>query len=258
MPENIGPQITSIHPIVPVTNSMWNFDRSTPFTKSRRRIEHEILDEQTPEAGRRSLLDLTRINRFLGGHEALRQALRRVAPSGRFSALDIGAASGDSGRVIRAMLPGATVTSLDYKAHHLRTADPPKIVADAFTLPFRPKSFDLITCSLFLHHFTDEQVVTLLRDFGKVARNAVVVNDLERHVLAYHFLPATRLLFRWDPITLHDGPISVQAAFTGEELKALADRAGLRDVKVRVHRPAFRVTLTARPGTARPRELLVK
>jgi 2-polyprenyl-3-methyl-5-hydroxy-6-metoxy-1,4-benzoquinol methylase len=217
------------------------------FTRSRRRIDHEILDEQTPEEGRRSLRDLVRINRYLGGHEALRAALRRIAPEGPFTVLDIGAASGDSGEVIRASFPQASVTSLDYKTHHLRKAAHPKVAGDAFRLPFRADCFDIVTCSLFLHHFTDEQVVTLLRDFDAVARRAVIVNDLERHWLAYYFLPATRWLFGWDKITLHDGPISVQAAFTEHELRALAAGAGLRNIYTRVHRPAFRITLVAGP-----------
>ena len=217
------------------------------FTSSRRRIEHEILDEQTPEAGRRSLRDLVRINRYFGGHEALRSALRRVAPADPFTVLDVGAASGDSGEAMRGIFPQASVTSLDYKMHHLQGASHPKLAGDAFQLPFRPDSFDVVACSLFLHHFTDEQVVALLKQFGSVARRAVLVNDLERNRLAYHFLPATRFLFGWDRITLHDGPVSVQAAFTEHELQALAWRAGLRNIRTQVHRPAFRITLVADP-----------
>lgn len=213
------------------------------FISSRRRIDHEILDEQTPEAGSRSLRDLVRINRYLGGHEALRSALRQVAPAGPFTVLDVGAASGDSGAVMRESFPQATVVSLDYKTHHLLRASQPKLAADAFRLPFTSNSFDVVTCSLFLHHFTDDQIVVLLNEFAGVARQAVVINDLERHRLAYYFLPATRWLFGWDRITLHDGPISVQAGFTERELRALAQRAGFRNIKTRVHRPAFRITV---------------
>ena len=183
------------------------------FTSSRRIIEHEILDEQTPEAGKRSLHDLVRINRYLGGHEATRKALRTVAPNGPFSVLDVGAASGDTADVIRSQYPLAEVTSLDAKIHHLRAAQSPKVVGDAFGLPFRAKSYDIVHCSLFLHHFTDDQVKHLLSGFREIARVAVVVNDLERHALAYYFLPATKWLLQWDAITIHDGPISVQAAF---------------------------------------------
>jgi len=217
------------------------------FTSSRRIIEHEILDEQTPEAGKRSLHDLVRINRYLGGHGATRKALRTVAPKGPFTVLDVGAASGDTADVIRSQYPLAQVTSLDAKIHHMRVAQSPKVVGDAFSLPFRGKSYDIVHCSLFLHHFTDDQVKHLLAGFREIARVAVVVNDLERHALAYYFLPATKWLLQWDPITIHDGPISVQAAFKAAELKILAEQAGLRDVQTRVYRPAFRITLVAGP-----------
>ncbi|HYP04940.1 MAG TPA: methyltransferase domain-containing protein [Bryobacteraceae bacterium] len=217
------------------------------FTRSRRLIRPEILDEQTPEAAAASLRDLVRINRWLGGHEALRSALRGVAPEGPFTVLDVGAASGDSGRVIRQAYPQAVVTSLDYRAHHMFGAPAPKVVADAFQPPFGPGSFDIVHCSLFLHHFEDPAVVNLLRGFGAMARVAVVVNDLERHALAYWFLPWTRWLLGWDAITVHDGPISVQAAFMEEELRALAQAAGLREIRTRMRRPAFRITLVARP-----------
>jgi ubiquinone/menaquinone biosynthesis C-methylase UbiE len=149
------------------------------------------------------------------------------------------------GRVIRAIYPRATVTALDYVPSHLDKADPPKIVADAFASPFRDGAFDYVFCSMFLHHFPDDQVVELLRDFGRVARRQVFVSDLERHPLAYYFLPATKWILGWDSITLHDGPISVEAAFHAGELAALARRAGLRNVVVRRFRPAFRLALVA-------------
>jgi 2-polyprenyl-3-methyl-5-hydroxy-6-metoxy-1,4-benzoquinol methylase len=214
----------------------------------RRVIHPEFLDEQPPDVAARSLRDLVRINKFLGGHEVLRSALQRLfTPADGFTLIDIGAASGDMGRVIRESYPRARVTSLDYRAHHLAAADPPKIAADAFRLPFLPASFDVVHCSLFLHHFDDSTAIELLRSFGFLARRYVIVSDLERHPLAYYFLPATKWLFRWHPITLHDGPISVAAAFKARELRDLATAAGLRKIHITRHRPAFRLCLTAVP-----------
>jgi 2-polyprenyl-3-methyl-5-hydroxy-6-metoxy-1,4-benzoquinol methylase len=214
----------------------------------RRVIRPEFLDEQPPGTAAGSLRDLVRINKFLGGHEVLRSALRRLStPADEFTILDVGAASGDMGRVVRELYPRARVTSLDYRGHHLAAAEQPKVVADAFRLPFLAASFDIVHCSLFLHHFENGRIVELLRSFGIVARRYVIVSDLERHLLAYYFLPATKWLFRWHPITLHDGPISVAAAFKARELRDLAAAAGLRDINVTVHRPAFRLCLTASP-----------
>jgi 2-polyprenyl-3-methyl-5-hydroxy-6-metoxy-1,4-benzoquinol methylase len=211
-------------------------------------IRHELLDEQTPEQAAPSLRDLVRINRLLGGHEVLRKALRLVIePSEEFTMLDVGAASGDMGRAVQRLYPAARITSLDYRSHHLAVADPPRVVADAFQMPFRSASFDIVHCSLFLHHFEDKDVTSLLASFSQLSRRHVIVTDLERNLLAYYFLPATRWLFRWNAITLHDGPISVAAAFRAGELRQLAAAAGLRDIEVRTHRPAFRLSLIASP-----------
>jgi 2-polyprenyl-3-methyl-5-hydroxy-6-metoxy-1,4-benzoquinol methylase len=211
-------------------------------------IRHELLDEQPPNVAAHSLRDLVRINRLFGGHQALRKTLARVVgPSEAFTMLDVGAASGDMGRVVRREYPYALVTSLDYRTHHLAGAEPPRVAADAFRLPFRSRTFDIVHCSLFLHHFEDDAVVQLLRAFGEIAKRHVIVSDLERHPLAYYFLPATKWFFGWHAITLHDGPISVAAAFRSGELRSLAVRAGLRAIDIRAHRPAFRLCLVASP-----------
>jgi hypothetical protein len=213
---------------------------------SRRSIVPEMLDHAPPEVARASLRDLARINRYLGGYLVLRKMFARVVqPGERFSVLDVGAASGDMGAAILRSFPSARVTSLDYKTDHLAQAAEPKVAGDAFHLPFRPASFDFVFSSLFLHHFTNEQVVELFTSFRSIARRAVLAIDLDRGPLAYYFLPNTRWLFGWHAITISDGQISVGAAFKKEELRTLAARAGLGGADVRVHRPWSRLSLVA-------------
>ncbi len=209
-------------------------------------IEPEMLDHAPPDVARASLRDLARVNRYLGGYYVLGRLFDSVVKRGEsFSVLDVGAASGDMGAAIRRRYPRAEVTSLDYKADHLVQAADPKVVADAFCLPFRPASFDFVFSSLFLHHFSNDQVMELLRSFGSVARRAVLAIDLERGPLAYHFLPSTRWLFRWHDITISDGQISVAAAMKKDELQSLAVRAGFSGARVQVHRPWSRLSLVA-------------
>ena len=193
-----------------------------------------MLDHAPPDLARASLRDLARVNRFLGGYYVLGRLFSSIVkPADSFSVLDIGAASGDMGAAIRRRYPRALVTSLDYKGDHLAQAADPKVVADAFRLPFGPASFDFVFSSLFLHHFTNDQVVELFRSFHRLARRAVLAIDLDRGPLAYHFLPNTRRLFGWHDITISDGQISVAAAFQKDELLALAVRAGLSNARVR-------------------------
>jgi phospholipid N-methyltransferase len=213
---------------------------------SQRVIVPEMLDHAPPDVTRASLRDLARVNRYLGGYYVLGRLMASVArPADGFSVLDVGAASGDMGAAIRRRYPNAQVTSLDYKADHLTQAADPRLVADAFRLPIRRGSFDFVFSSLFLHHFTDDEVVELFHSFRQVARRAVLAIDLERGPLAYHFLPRSRWLFGWHDITISDGQISVAAAMKKHELRALAVRAGMEKARVRVHRPWARLSLVA-------------
>jgi len=211
-----------------------------------RSIQPERLDHASPQETSESLLDLERINRYFGGYAVLRTvAAELVRPQDSFSLLDVGSASGDMGAELRRRYPRAEVTSLDKRDLHLANAAPPKLVGDAFQLPFGPRSFDFVFSSLFLHHFSNDQVVDLFESFKNVARRAVLAIDLERGPLAYHFLSTSRWLFGWRPITVSDGQISVNAGFKQQELLALAMRAGLTQARVTVHRPWARLGLVA-------------
>jgi Methyltransferase domain len=212
-------------------------------------IERELLDEANAEDARENLVDLVRINRHFGGYRILRSIVSEfVRPGDCFSMLDIGAASGDMGAQLRLSYPQATVIALDRKREHLAHAAGPKLAGDAFQLPLAPASFDFVFSSLFLHHFSNEEVVELLGKFKAIARRAVLAIDLERGPIAYHFIPATRWLFGWHRLSLHDGPVSVQAAFKKDELLAVARQAGLANARVSVNRPWGRLSLVAPLG----------
>ncbi|HEX4807772.1 MAG TPA: methyltransferase domain-containing protein [Bryobacteraceae bacterium] len=214
---------------------------------SKRNIKPELLDSADPAVACINLQELEILNKHFGGHSTIRKLLRAAAPRDEFfTLLDVGAASGDSGRLIREMYPRAKVTNFDRSAVNLARAPLPKVIGDAFRLPFARNSFDYVFCSLFLHHFSDEQVIELLRQFGAVARIGVWVCDLERHVLPYLFLRLSQPIFQWHWITVHDGQRSFQAALSARELRHAALAAGLQHSKVAVHRPAFRLTMIAR------------
>lgn len=214
---------------------------------SGRSIRPELLESAGSEAAASNLRDLVRINRWFGAHAILSRLVAEcVEPGERLAVVDIGAASGDMGASLAARFPNLRITSLDRHIRHLAAARPPKLVADAFRLPFADSSFDLVVCSLFLHHFNDDDVVTLLERFHRLSRRALIVLDIERHPLAARFLPATRRLFGWHDLTVNDGRASVEAAFSPAELAALALRARLASTRVRRHRPWFRLSLVAR------------
>jgi SAM-dependent methyltransferase len=211
-------------------------------------LRPETLDSLPPESpdARASLADLVRINKYWGGLSTLRKLLDKAIPPGEaFSLLDVGAASGDMGREVQRLRPDARVTSLDYLESHLKAGAGARVAANAFALPFSANSFDYVFSSLFLHHFSDDDVVRLLAEAGRVARKQVLVIDLWRHPIPYYFIGYTRPIFGWHPVSVYDGKISVEAAFRPRELADLARRAGLGNPRTFTCVPAFRIAMDA-------------
>lgn len=102
---------------------------------------------------------------------------------------------------------------------------------------------DVVTCSLFLHHLDHEDVVGVLRRLKAAARRLVVVTDLRRSRLGWVVAwVGCRVLSR-SRIVRFDGPVSVRAAWTAEELVAMAREAGLESAEVRAVWP-WRMQLT--------------
>lgn len=110
-----------------------------------------------------------------------------------------------------------------------------------------PKGFDIVVCSLFLHHLRDEQALALLQKMASAARRLIVVNDLVRSAAGYVTVwVGTRLLTR-SAIVHADGPLSVRAAFTLAEMEAMARQAGLSGAVFQRRWP-FRFVMTWTPS----------
>jgi 2-polyprenyl-3-methyl-5-hydroxy-6-metoxy-1,4-benzoquinol methylase len=118
-----------------------------------------------------------------------------------------------------------------------RAADAAGVPVGFFPLAARneplPGGYDIVMCSLFLHHLGEDDAVGLLRDMAGAARSTILVNDLLRTWAGYGLAwTGCRLLSR-SPIVHHDGPASVRAAFRLDEVRVLAERAGLAGVELR-------------------------
>jgi SAM-dependent methyltransferase len=204
-----------------------------PGLLARRIDEPELLDMGVPDdEARASLADLRFVNRWLGNRGAFLDAVRPfLQASPRPRLLDVGCGSADvPAAVVRTLGRPMLAVGLDAKLLHLREA-PPGVVpvqAGVDRLPFPPRSFDVVTASLFLHHFGDEALPGLLRGLFALARRALVVNDLRRAWVPYLFGRALfRPLFR-SRVSVEDGLISIRRGFTEEELGAAFAAAGLR------------------------------
>ncbi|HLA78759.1 MAG TPA: methyltransferase domain-containing protein [Vicinamibacteria bacterium] len=191
-----------------------------------------------PEAEvRRSLADLRFVNRWLGNRRLLAATVSGLLDGiDKPRLLDVGCGSGDLVEHFRRQCPRPLLAvGLDIKLTHLRSVPPlvRTVVADVRQLPFPPGSFDVVTASLFLHHFDTAELVPLLRGLHLLARRALVVNDLRRARVPYLF---GRLAFSWlfaSPVSVADGLVSIRRGFRCSELQDAFKNAG---IPVRVER----------------------
>lgn len=205
----------------------------------KRVVTPELLDSDaaTPAEVQQTLADLRRINRWFGGISTTRRMLEKVVARGIFQGhseltlLDVGAGSGDvSLTAARQIRPPAQirVTLMDRMQAHLPRNGTGTVAGDALALPFLDNSFDLVTCSLLIHHLEREQIVQFVNQALRVTRVAVLLNDLRRESLHLALMYAGYPIF--SRLTLHDGIASVRRAYTPQELKSIlrnTDAAGV-------------------------------
>jgi ubiquinone/menaquinone biosynthesis C-methylase UbiE len=223
-------------------------------------LEHLDKGDYTAEEYEGCLVELRRINRFLGDTSALKGSLlSEIERAGldRFSVLDVGAGSGELLRVAagwaretgrQARLVGLELNTRSARAIREESQAFPEITsvqADALRLPFADASFDYTICSLFTHHFRDEQVVHILCELSRTARRRIFVIDLHRHPLAYYLFTTVGRLFLHNRLIREDGALSIRRSFRPSEVRQLALRANLSNVTIHRRFP-FRLVLSGK------------
>lgn len=230
------------------------------FLVPARHDEPELLDQGigTAEDVRANLREMWRINRYLGGLLAL---TRQLFPLLRKTSeprviVDIGTGSASVmahiGRWAKRRSQNVTVYGIDISARNLSFAheniagidNVHLIQSDAMKLPFQDQSIDYFISSLFLHHFTPDEIVKLLSYTYTSAKRGIVMNDLVRGYLPMAGFLLIMPLFARNYLTRHDGMLSIRRAYTANELLALAYEAGLNNARV-VRAFPFRITLIA-------------
>lgn len=97
--------------------------------------------------------------------------------------------------------------------------------------------FDIVFCTLFLHHFEDTDAVRVLDAMRRLARIAVLVDDLRRTHFGWWLATLGCHLLSRSPVVHFDGPQSVRAAFNLDEARRMAALAGMHNVSLRTHWP---------------------
>jgi SAM-dependent methyltransferase len=231
------------------------------LTPARRRgIEFLDATDVDPAVRRRSIRDVTRSNRLLGGLRAaaleVRDVVRELRGTGDVSLLDVGTGLADIPRRAAqdAKRDGVSLRTIGVDGARsllvaARDCLTHAVCADALLLPFRDKSVDIVMCSQVLHHFETSDAERLVRELNRVARRAVIISDLRRSWVAAAGFWAVSFPLRFSPVTRHDGVVSVFRGFTKMELDSIVKAATGTTPVVR-RRIGYRVTARWAPPAA--------
>ncbi len=212
--------------------------------RARARIP-ELMDDPAldPVEHRRALAGLARLNRFSNSAGVLWPPILKLARelNRPLRVLDVATGSGDVPRELLRRATRAGV-ALDVAACDLS----PTAIAEANREPgpvrffghdalhaALPTGFDVVTCSLFLHHLGEDEAIALLANMENAASRLLLVNDLARSRFSFCAVWAACRLLSRSPVVRFDGPASVRSAFTPKEATALAARAGLHGAQVK-------------------------
>ena len=206
---------------------------------SHRSSEMEIMDDFTMEGVlfRDTLDKLEIINRFLGGNsvtiKGLKKLLKNQSKNKTITIVDLGCGNGDVLRDVSkfgrknnysfkligidanpAAIDYARELSKEYSELSFKTID---ILSE----DFKKQSYDVVLCTLFLHHLKNEELISFLKKTTENATIGVVVNDLHRHKLAYYLFKLIGFFIK-NKMVRQDGLTSVLRAFKRKDLENIA------------------------------------
>lgn len=233
---------------------------------SSRSVGAEIMDDLDCHGNvvDQTLRELDFINQWLGGNAVTLQAIKSIwktIPKEQpLHIADLGCGSGEMLRILsrlaqkesrNVVLSGfdANPYIVDYAKNHSKKFSGISFKSvSVFSREFKDQKFDIVLATLFMHHFTDAELVALFSDLKQQAKS-IIINDIHRHSLAYHSIRLLTKLFSQSAMVRFDAPLSVLRAFSKNELKDILQRAGITDFSLN-WKWAFRWQLIIRTDQA--------
>ena len=215
---------------------------------TKRSNQKELLDgDDIPFADIKVCMkELNSINRLLGGHAITLQGVHEIISKNetRINICEIGCGGGDNLAAIAKKYRG-TNTGLSFTGIDLKTActdfaaeQYPALHADWIAADYKKAGIagnppDLIFSSLFCHHFTDEELVSMLQWMQQNSRLGFFINDLQRSAVAYYLIKWLTAAFSRSYLVKNDGCISVARSFRRKDWNHIFEKAGITNYSIR-------------------------
>lgn len=216
----------------------------------RRSNETELMDDLNSEGPviEQTLRELETINKWLGGNYVTIDAVQKLIGSNsreKWRIVDIGCGGGDILKIMAKWARKKNITAefigVDANPNVIAFAEAnsagfPEITykaIDIFSEEFGALNADIITATLFTHHFTDDELVKLFKSMKNQATTGIAINDLHRHWFAYHSINLLTSLFSKSPMVKNDAGVSVLRSFRRSELLKILKKSGISNFSMR-------------------------
>jgi 2-polyprenyl-3-methyl-5-hydroxy-6-metoxy-1,4-benzoquinol methylase len=217
---------------------------------STRSYELELMDDFSSEGEviDQTLKELENVNVYLGGNGLSIEALKKIIFENHLKECTIADLGCGGGYTMMHMADWAKksgvkvqLTGVDANPNIIAFAEKNTALyenisyqsKDIFSAYFQNQQFDIIHCSLFTHHFTDEELIALFKTWSKQANTAVIINDLHRHTISYYFTKWIIRALSKSEMVRYDSVLSVKRAFKRKELIDILNRAGITNYSLK-------------------------
>lgn len=212
--------------------------------------EAEIMDDFSlqGEELRKALDQIARINQLLGGNKVILQGIKGLLKQSHhpktISIADIGCGNGDMLRMLAKFgqknkftfqLTGIDANKFTISYAKKLSKEYPNIeykCVDIFSEDFKTMKFDIILCTLTLHHFTNEQILKIISIFSNNAETGIIINDLHRSKTAYRLFEMICVVFNLNSMSREDGLISILRGFRKKELEKFSQKLNLKNYTI--------------------------
>ena len=209
--------------------------------------EEEIMDDFSLEGDelREALDKIASINQFLGGNQLTLQGVKKLLNSkDEITIVDVGCGNGDMLRVLadfgiknnlKFNLIGidANAFTIDYATKISKEYQNISYKCiDIFSDSFSQLNYDIVLCTLTLHHFKNNQIDYLIQLFSQQAKIGIVINDLHRNRIAYGAFQLICFVFKLNRMSKEDGLISILRGFKKQELISFSERNKLKEYTI--------------------------
>lgn len=208
-----------------------------------RSLQKEILDQENIPFRDIALnmKELDWINSHLGGHSITIKGFKKLLKDKKtISACEIGCGGGDNLNSLNqyclenhiiCSFTGIDINKdcIDFAKQHSTIEVKTFIISDYKNVNFENIKPDIIFSSLFCHHFSDEDLIGMMKWMKANSNIGFFINDLHRHPIAYHFIKWATKLFSKSYLVKNDAPVSVLRGFKKNEWQNILEKSGIKN-----------------------------